>query len=103
MRRTRQQKRQNAAVDLRREAIDRSCQIRLPGCVSGPCCLAHWRQVGISGAGMKAPDALGAWACHPCHTRVDSSQRDDPLVQLDFARAVFRTQAALIAEGKVSW
>lgn len=103
MRRTRQQKRQNAAVDLRREAIDRECQIRLPGCVSGPCCLAHWRQSGISGLGMKAPDAIGAWACHPCHSRVDSSQRDDESVQLDFARAVFRTQAILIAEEKIQW
>lgn len=103
MKRTRQQKRQAANVDLRREAIDRSCQIRLEGCTGGPCCLAHWRQSGISGGGMKSPDLIGAWACDNCHTKVDSSERGDDATQLDFARGVFRTQAALIADEIVVW
>lgn len=47
---------------LRREAIDRECQIRLPGCEGAPCCLCHFRMSGISGMGMKSPDWLGAWA-----------------------------------------
>lgn len=103
MRRTRAQKRQAASVDLRREAIGRDCQIRLEGCTGGPCCLAHWRQVGISGGGLKAPDLIGAWACNACHGKVDSTSRGDDAVQLDFARAVFRTQAELIREGIVEW
>jgi hypothetical protein len=53
--------------------------------------------------GMKAPDLLGAWGCASCHAKVDTSERDDDGTQLDFARAVFRTQAQLIREGKVSW
>lgn len=88
-------------TDLRRLAIGRECQIRLPGCRSEPCCLCHWRQTGISGLGLKSPDVLGAWGCHWCHEQVDRISRHDPLVQLDFARGVFRTQAILIAEGVI--
>ena len=90
-------------TDLRREAIGRQCQIRLEGCQSGPCCLAHWRQTGISGMGMKSPDVIGAHACDHCHTIVDSTGRGDDAIQLDFARGVFRTQALLIREGKITW
>jgi len=89
--------------NLRREAIGRQCTIRLPGCLTEPCCLAHWRQSGISGMGSKSPDLIGAWACDNCHKQVDTSSRGDPEVQLDFARGVFRTQAVLVAEGKVNW
>ncbi len=87
-------------MNLRREAIERSCQIRLPGCQSEPCCLCHWRQSGISGMGMKSPDLIGAWGCFHCHTIVDTTGRHDTEIQLDFAKAVFRTQAILISEGK---
>ena len=90
-------------TDLRRQAIDRECQIRLAGCTGGPCCLAHWRQSGISGIGLKSPDLLGAWSCDSCHQQVDMAARGDAEVQLDFAKAVFRTQAQLINEGIVKW
>lgn len=90
-------------LNLRREAIGRSCQIRLEGCATEPCCLCHWRQIGISGGGMKSPDAIGAWGCAVCHEKVDSSLRHDDSVQLDFARGVFRTQNILIQEGKITW
>lgn len=90
-------------TNLRRQAIDRECQVRLPGCTGGPCCLAHWRQVGISGMGLKSPDLLGAFACDHCHQIVDRKGRGDPEIQLDFAQAVFRTQAILINEGLITW
>ncbi len=90
-------------MNLRREAIDRDCQIRLPGCTTGPCCVAHWRQVGLSGMGLKNFDLLGAWSCDSCHRKVDSTERGNVETQLDFARGVFRTQAELIREGKISW
>ncbi len=67
-----------------------------------PTCLCHWRQIDISGMGQKSPDQLGAWGCGHCHTIVDSTGRGDPLIQLDFAKAVFRTQAQLIKEGKIT-
>jgi hypothetical protein len=50
---------------------------------------------------MKSPDQIGAWGCHHCHTIVDTTGRHDPEIQLDFAKAVFRTQAVLISEGKI--
>ena len=89
------------AVNLRREAIDRQCQIRLDGCQTAPCCLCHFRIIGISGMGMKSPDLFGAWGCASCHEKVDTSMRHDTETQLDFARAVFRTQAILLKEGKI--
>lgn len=88
-------------TDLRREAIGRQCQIRLDGCLSEPCCLCHWRQSGISGMGLKAYDQIGAWGRASCHDKVDQSERGNVETQLDFARAVFRTQAILIKEGKI--
>lgn len=90
-------------MNLRDEAIGRQCQIRLEGCQTIPTCLCHWRQIGVSGMGLKSPDAIGAWGCASCHEKVDRTMRHDQETQLDFARGVFRTQAILIAEGKLPW
>lgn len=84
---------------LRRDAIDRKCQIRLPGCDVAPCCRCHFRMSGISGMGMKSPDWLSAWGCHHCHSIVDSTK--DTEVQLDFAKAVFRTLYIADKEGRL--
>ncbi len=89
------------SLNLRREAIDRVCQIRLEGCQTAPCCLCHFRIIGISGMSMKSPDLLGAWGCGSCHDKVDRTLRHDTETQLDFARGVFRTQAILLKEGKI--
>lgn len=91
------------ALNLRREAAGRECQIRLQHCQGGPCVLCHWRQIDISGMGIKSPDFLGAWGCAACHAAVDSAKRGDIATQLDFARAVFRTQYQLFKEGKLPW
>lgn len=100
---TRQQKRQAATVDLRREAAYRDCQIRVaPNCAEGTV-LCHWRQLGISGLGIKTPDALAAWGCSACHALVDAADENDHALRLDFAKAIFRTQAILIREGKIQW
>ena len=88
-------------MNLRREAIDRDCQIRLEGCGTAPCCLCHFRLSGYSGMGLKSPDWLGACGCASCHDKVDRSERGNVETQLDFAKAVFRTQAILIEEGKL--
>jgi hypothetical protein len=50
--------------------------------------------------GMKSPDLIGAWGCHYCHGIVDTDKSAE--VQLDFAKAVFRTQNTLLKEGKIS-
>lgn len=91
------------STDLRRQAIGRECEIRLPGCQTEPCCLCHFRLIDVSGGGMKSPDPIGAWGCAACHEKVDVTFRGDPEVQLDFAKAVFRTQNQLIKEGKITW
>jgi len=87
----------------RREAIDRVCQIRLDGCNTQPCCLCHFRVMGISGIGMKSPDILGSWGCMSCHRKVDTTERGDVQTQLDFAKGVFRTIAILVDEGKIKY
>ena len=52
---------------------------------------------------MKAPDLIGAWGCASCHAKVDASERDNTETQLDFARAIFRTQNELIEREIVQW
>jgi hypothetical protein len=53
--------------------------------------------------GMKSPDLFGAWGCSACHGKVDTIGRGDVETQLDFAKAVFRTQFQLWREGKITW
>lgn len=87
---------------LRALARDRDCQARLPGICNGnreTVVLAHFRLSGLSGLGYKSPDLVGAWLCSACHTYVDSHK--DDRTQLDFAKAVFRTQAKLLEEGEI--
>jgi len=89
---------------LRALARDRDCQIRLPGICNGlqeTVVLAHFRMPLLSGMGTKSPDLIGAWACSECHRYVDTHK--DCQTQLDFAKAVFRTQAKLIEEGEIKW
>jgi len=97
------------ATDLRREAAQRECQIRIPGiCTPHPedCVLAHAQTpAGIRGGGQKAPDLIGAWACSACHNEYDRRTRkvDADFARMCFYEGVLRTQAILIAEGKVKW
>ena len=81
--------------------------IRLPGVCnfnSETTVLAHYRLIGISGMGMKAPSLIGAWACSCCHDAVDRrrfTELDFDFVRLAHAEGVFRTQGKLIEEGHV--
>lgn len=91
-------------MKLRALAQGRDCEARLPAICNGnqeTVVLAHFRLSGLSGLGFKAPDLIGAWLCSACHAYVDSHK--DCQTQLDFAKAVFRTQAKLISEGEVKW
>lgn len=86
-------------MNLRNEARDRDCAIRLPGvCNFNPetTVLAHLRLIGISGFGIKAPDELGAHACSACHAYVDSHH--DDATKIAFYEGIFRTIAQLIRE-----
>ncbi len=92
-------------TNLRKAAQGQQCQIRLYGiCNFDPATtvLAHFRMIGISGAGLKPPDCIAAWACSACHDVVDGRRRSDLSecdVERDFARGVFRTQYLLIKSG----
>ena len=93
-------------TNLRQQAAHRECQVRLPGCQTYPCVLAHVRLSGISGLGIKAPDFLGAHACQNCHSAYDvhgSSGLDRDFVDKAFLEGVMRTQYALIREGFITW
>jgi hypothetical protein len=92
-------------TNLRKAAAYRPCQVRLQGCMSEPCVLAHVRLIGISGMGLKAPDALGCHACDNCHRAYDQRGRGEAAdeVELAFLRGVMRTQATLIKEGLIKW
>ena len=88
--------------NLRHLAEGRDCEARLVGiCNSNPetTVLAHFRLIGIRGGGSKNPDLIAGWLCSACHAWVDTHK--DCQTQLDFAKAVFRTQAKLIEEGEV--
>lgn len=97
------------ATNLRKEAANRMCQVRIPGVCRArhdDCVLAHAQTpAGIRGMGQKAPDLIGAWACSACHNEYDRRTR---LLEVDFVRLCFyegvlRTQAILIAEDKIKW
>jgi hypothetical protein len=93
-------------MNLRDFAKDKPCMVRTPICCQDPATvvLAHVRQIGISGMGLKAPDLLGAWCCHTCHSFVDqqtSMNREGR--ELMLLRGVMRTQNELIKLGVISW
>lgn len=95
-------------MNLRKEAKGRECMIRLSVCNGNPetTVLCHYRLIGISGIGMKSPDLIAAWGCSECHDAVDRRRHKDlefDFVRLAHAEGCFRTQAILIAEGKLKW
>lgn len=95
--------------NLRKEPAGRTCLVRMEGIcthAAGDCVLAHAQTpAGIRGTSQKAPDLLGAWACHACHNEYDRRTRrlDVDQARLWFYEGILRTQAVLIAEGKVTW
>lgn len=93
-------------ANLRKEAQGRECQVRLPGICNGnseTVVLAHFRMAGLCGVGMKPNDLFGAWACSACHDEIDRRTRrtDASEAHMAHLEGVIRTQASLIAEGKL--
>lgn len=94
---------------LTKLARGKPCMIREIGvCNQNPetTVLAHWRAIGISGMGIKAPSLLAAWACSACHSYVDGhshpgatrEQRENAHL-----RGIMNTQYWLIREGILKW
>ena len=92
------------AVNLRKEAKGRECQIRIPGACNGDpdtVVLAH-----LSGGGMgrKHSDLLGAWACSACHDGVDGRAKTDfdpNSIKLWHLEGMARTLEILASEDKI--
>lgn len=90
--------------DLRKAARGRECQVRYPGICNfnaETTVLAHLRHAGITGAGQKAPDLLGAWACSACHQEADRQTMllDRETAVHGFYEGILRTQYQLIKQG----
>jgi hypothetical protein len=85
---------------LRKDAKNKPCLIRLPGCSGGgeDTALCHYSLSGYFGRGLKAPDEFGAYGCFQCHQHVDfriplpqGYTRDQ--VKLAFLEGILRTWA----------
>lgn len=61
-------------ANLRQEAQHHECTLRLDGCQTSPCLLAHFRVIDVSGMSMKSPDLVAAISCFNCHELIDSRQ-----------------------------
>jgi hypothetical protein len=92
-------------TDLRLRAGDHPCTVRLDGCNTEPCCLAHYRVIGVSGMGMKSPDVIGAIACYNCHERLDRRLGKLTQDEIDaaFGRGMARTMKIWIHLGYLKW
>lgn len=93
-------------TNLRKEARGRECQVRLPSICNGnseTVVLAHYRMAGLCGVGMKPNDLFGAWACSACHDEIDrrTGRTEAGEAHMAHLEGVIRTQATLIAEGKL--
>lgn len=83
-------------MNLRDLARGRPCMIRMPGICNADTAttvLYHLRMVGLTGAGMKAHDLLGAWGCSDCHRYCDTHGIDGRTALLE---GMARTQAYLL-------
>jgi hypothetical protein len=93
-------------MNLRQLAKDKPCMIRLPGiCSHNPeeTRLCHLRMAGITGGAQKAPDAMGAWGCHPCSLATENGYEVSEAVRVMFLEGVMRTQYWLIRHGTLGW
>jgi hypothetical protein len=95
------------AINLRKEARGRECQIRIPGVCNGNsetvvlCHLNNKRLFGV-GTGQKVPDMFGAWGCNSCHDVVDGRvEVQEMMTTMMFYEGVFRTQNILLSEDKL--
>ena len=83
--------------------------IRVPTVCSGnpdTTVLCHIRMVGISGAGLKAPDVLATFGCSECHAVCDGQRKSDYSAEqrrLMLLEGMCRTQNWLISEGVLVW
>lgn len=95
-------------MNLRKAAAGEPCEIRVPGeCRRDDAytVLCHVRIVGISGAGLKAPDVIAALGCDRCHDicdgRVPTLTYTYEQRRLMLLEGMARTQAKRIEQGLI--
>ena len=91
-------------TSLRKEAMGRQCQIRIPGVCNRRDDTVVLCHLGGAGLALKQPDQIGAWGCSNCHDAVDGRVRapySDDTIKLMFLEGIIRTQIILISEGKM--
>ena len=89
---------------LRQEARDKPCQIRIPGVCNGNPETTVLCHLNSGGMGMKADNfACGAWGCSSCHDAVDGRVivEGTPwgLIMVYHLEGVTRTQLELLNMG----
>lgn len=87
-------------MNFRHLAKGQDCKVRVPRiCNFDPAttALAHLRMAGITGAGQKAPDILGAHACSACAAYTEDGYNPDG--RLLFLEGMARTQYWLVKNG----
>ena len=100
------------AVDLRREAKGRICQVQIPNVCQGGTETTILAHVDVPGWNVKADDTNAAWACWACHLWLgegyivgchNEAEREFAEDDKDylFKKAVIRTQKILKLEGKL--
>lgn len=96
-------------MDLRKLARGQSCMIRVPTICNGnpdTVVLCHIRMIGLSGTGIKAPDALATFGCSDCHAVCDGQRRSaftDDERRLMLLEGMARTQYWLIKHEYLKW
>jgi len=100
------------AINLRKLAKGKECQIRIPGvCNHNPettvlCHLNNKRLFGVD-TGQKVPDIFGAWGCSACHDECDNRTKKydktgwNRLIEIKimFYEGCLRTMNILLNEG----
>ena len=89
-------------------AKGQECQVRIPGVCSGDSSTVVWAHaIGTAsgkGIGMKSPDALGSYACQPCHDAYDRRIRtnhDRQFIEHCFMEGHMKSLKRLIDKGLV--
>lgn len=95
-------------MNLRELARGQPCMLRTVYCNDNreTTVGCHLRMIGISGAGMKAPDLFIAWGCSACHDVVDGRTKTPYTPEerrLLLLEGMVRTQYELIKRDVLTW
>lgn len=107
LKRSQMRKRSRKSSPVRQSAQGECCTLNFPGCLNTPSTvvLAHIRQLGGGGIGLKPSDAEACFACRNCHDILDwrVPWLANPPEGFDFweaiARALVKTHRILRARG----